>query len=610
MDKKTLSKLLKYVAKYRFSAVGSLIFSVLSVVCALYLPILNGRAIDCIIEKGIVDLPRIVTILWEAAIVIAAGSFFQWIMTLINNRLVFSVVKDIRQDALDVIQRIPLSYADSHSTGDIVSRIITDAEQIGDGLLLGFSQTFTGVMTILGTLIFMLRLNITVTAIVVVITPLSLFVASFIAKNTHKYFTAQSETRGKQTTLINEVISEEKTVQAFNMGGHYIDVFNEINDDLEKTSLKATFYSSLTNPCTRFVNSCIYAAVAAIGALNVISGGMTVGSLTIFLSYAGQYTKPFNEISSVLTELQNAAVCAGRLFELCETVKYTPEEIFTAEEICMASDGYKTLTDNITIKDTKTPRAQSDPVTLSGTPGNVGFDNVSFSYTPDRPLIKNLNLDITNGMHVAIVGPTGCGKTTLINLLERFYDVNEGEINLNGQGITEMPYHGLRKHFGMVLQETWIKTGTVRDNICIGKPDATDEEVEKAAKAVHAHSFIKRLPQGYDTMLGEGGAVLSAGEAQLLCICRVMIAIPSILILDEATSSIDTRTEHRIQRAFSKMTAGRTSFIIAHRLSTIKNSDLILVMKDGNIIEQGDHNSLMSFGGFYSELYNSQFAVQ
>ncbi len=610
MDKKTLSKLLKYVAKYRFSAVGSLIFSVLSVVCALYLPILNGRAIDCIIEKGSVDMPRIVTILWEAAIVIVFGSVFQWIMTLINNRLVFSVVKDIRQDALDVIQRLPLSYADSHSTGDIVSRIITDAEQIGDGLLLGFSQTFTGVMTILGTLIFMLRLNITVTAIVVVITPLSLFVASFIAKNTHKYFTAQSETRGKQTTLINEVISEEKTVQAFNMGGHYIGAFNEINDDLEKTSLKATFYSSLTNPCTRFVNSCIYAVVAAIGALNVISGGMTVGSLTIFLSYAGQYTKPFNEISSVLTELQNAAVCAGRLFELCETPKYTPEEIFTAEEISIASDGYKTLTDNIIIKDTKTPRAQSDPATLCSAPGNVEFDNVSFSYTPDKPLIRNLNLNITNGMHVAIVGPTGCGKTTLINLLERFYDVNEGEINLNGQGITEMPYHGLRKHFGMVLQETWIKTGTVRDNICIGKPDATDEEVEKAARAVHAHSFIKRLPHGYDTMLGEGGAVLSAGEAQLLCICRVMIAIPSILILDEATSSIDTRTEHRIQRAFSKMTAGRTSFIIAHRLSTIKNSDLILVMKDGNIIEQGDHNSLMSFGGFYSELYNSQFVLQ
>ena len=586
MNKKTASKLLKYILKYKLLTASSIIFSVASVISALYLPVLNGRAIDHIISAGKVDFDKIIPILLEAAVMVLIGSIAQWIMTLSNNKLSFSVVRDLRQDATSVIQTLPLSYIDSHSTGDTVSRIITDAEQVGDGLLLGFSQTFTGIITIFGTLFFMFRLNVWVALIVVLVTPLSLFVASFIARKTHRYFKEQSQIRGQQTGMISEVIGNEKIVQAFDMEDHYRDRFNEVNENLEKVSLKATFFSSLVNPCTRFVNSCVYAGVACFGALNVLSSGMTIGGLTIFLSYAGQYTKPFNEISSVLTEMQNAFVCAQRLFEMIEAERYGESEIFD-EEI----------------------NSEKASVAAENAIGNVSFDNVSFSYSKAKPLIQNLTLDITNGMHVAIVGPTGCGKTTLINLLMRFYDVDEGCIKVDKKDIRDLSFHKLRRKYGMVLQDTWIKTGTVRENICIGKKDATDAEVEAAARASHAYSFIKRLPNGFDTMLGEGGAVLSAGEAQLLCICRVMIAIPSILILDEATSSIDTRTEHRIQRAFTKMTAGRTSFIIAHRLSTIKNSDLILVMKDGNIIEHGSHDALMLSGGFYSELYNSQFST-
>ena len=583
MNRNTASKLLKYVMKYKLLTASSLLFSVVSVISALYLPILNGRAIDCIISAGSVDFAKILPILYRAGAMVFVGAAAQWIMTLSNNRLCFSVVRDLRRDATSVIQKLPLSYIDNHPTGDTVSRIITDAEQVGDGLLLGFSQTFTGIITILSTLIFMFRLNVLVALIVVLVTPLSLFVASFIARKTHRYFKEQSDIRGMQTGLIGEVIGNQKTVQAFDMEDHYRNEFEEKNTALENASLKATFYSSLVNPCTRFVNSCVYAGVACFGALNVISGGMTVGGLTIFLSYAGQYTKPFNEISSVLTEMQNAFVCARRLFEMIESEQYDESEIF----------GDKNA-------------VETTPDTLEE---NVSFEDVSFSYSKDKPLIENLTLDITNGMHVAIVGPTGCGKTTLINLLMRFYDVNSGRITIGQNYIRDLSFHELRKKYGMVLQDTWIKTGTVRDNICIGKPDATDEEIEAAARASHAYSFIKRLPSGFDTMLGEGGAVLSAGEAQLLCICRVMIAVPSILILDEATSSIDTRTEQRIQRAFGKLTKGRTSFIIAHRLSTIKNSDMILVMKDGHIIEHGGHDDLMAAGGFYHELYTSQFAA-
>ncbi len=573
----TLKKVLRYIRKYWFFLVCSILCAAATVTLTLYIPILTGDAIDCILGQGKVDFPAVFVILEKMAIAVALTAFTQWVMSVCNNRIAYHVVRDIRRDAFDKIQILPLKYLDAHPYGEIVSRIIADVDQFSDGLIMGFTQLFTGVITILGTLIFMFRENVGITLVVVCITPVSLFVANFIAKSTYKMFKLQSETRGEQTALIDEMIGNQKVVQAFSYEDKAMNRFDEINDRLQGYSLKAIFFSSITNPATRFVNSLVYTGVCIVGALSVIGGKITVGTLTCFLSYANQYTKPFNEISGVFTEFQNALACAARIFAL--------------------------------IEETPQPEEPADVKVLTDARGDVDLSNVAFSYVPDRKLIEDLNLHVKSGMRVAIVGPTGCGKTTIINLLMRFYDVDEGSISVDETDIRNLTRKSLRENYGMVLQETWLKSGTVRDNIVMGKPDATDEEVIAAAKAAHAHSFIKRLPKGYDTQLSEDGEGLSQGQKQLLCITRVMLCLPPMLILDEATSSIDTRTEIRIQKAFAKMMQGRTSFIIAHRLSTIVDADIILVMRDGHIIEQGNHRELLAKNGFYAELYNSQFAL-
>lgn len=521
--------------------------------------------------------PALFFILKKMAVVILLTAVTQWIMNICNNKIVYSIIQDIRKKAFRRLEELPLKYLDAHSHGDIVSRVVADVDQFADGLLIGFTQLFTGVITILGTLFFMLSVNVGITVVVVVITPVSLFVASFIAKKTFSMFKLQSETRGEQTALINEMIGNQKVVQAFNREDETLEKFDEINGRLEKCSLRAIFFSSLTNPCTRFVNSLVYTGVGLTGAFAVLRGGLSVGQLTCFLSYANQYTKPFNEISGVITELQNALACAARIFELIEEEPQEPDA--------------------------------KDAVILENAEGKINLDHVSFSYVPDKRLIEDLNLSVTPGQRIAIVGPTGCGKTTIINLLMRFYDVDQGSISVDGANIQDITRKSLRTSYGMVLQETWLKRGTIRDNITVGKPDATEEEIIAAAKASHAHSFIRRLPNGYDTVIGEDGGSLSGGQKQLLCITRVMLSLPPMLILDEATSSIDTRTEIKIQKAFATMMEGRTSFIVAHRLSTIQNADVILVMKDGHIIEQGNHEQLLAKGGFYAQLYNSQFAI-
>jgi ATP-binding cassette subfamily B protein len=573
----TLKKVFGYMKKYIPVLILSLLLAAISVGLTLYFPILTGRAIDLILEKGSVDFAGMFVILRKAAIVALLTGAAQWLMNTCNNRMTYGIVCDIRRDAFEKIEKLPLSYIDSHSHGDIVSRIIADVDTFADGLLMGFTQLFSGVATIVGTLIFMLTIDVKITLVVVLITPVSLFVASFIAERTYSMFRLQSKTRGEQTALIEEMIGNQKVVQAFNHEDEALETFDEINSRLQKCSLRAIFFSSLTNPCTRFVNSLVYAGVGITGALSAITGaGITVGQLSCFLTYANQYTKPFNEISGVITELQNALACAARIFELIEE----PEEIPDAE----------------------------DAVVLEEADGRVDIDNVYFSYVPEQKLIENFNLHVTSGQRVAIVGPTGCGKTTLINLLMRFYDADSGTIAVSGTDIRHMTRASLRRNYGMVLQETWLRRGTIRENIVMGKPDATEEEILAAAKASHAHSFIKRLPDGYDTMITEDGGNLSQGQKQLLCITRVMLCLPPMLILDEATSSIDTRTEIRIQKAFLTMMKGRTSFIVAHRLSTIRESDIILVMKDGKIIEQGNHESLLAQNGFYAQLYNSQFA--
>ena len=549
----------------------------MTVALSLYIPILIGNAIDLIVGKDNVDFDEILKVLLKAGVMVGAAAVLQWVMNTINNKVTFQVVRDVRNEAFNKIQKLPLSYIDSHSHGEIVSKVIADVDQFADGLLMGFTQLFTGVVTIFGTLSFMLSINIKITLLVVVLTPLSLFVAKFIAKSTYNYFKTQSEIRGEQTALIDEMIGNQKIVQAFSYEDESLECFDEINDRLTKASVKAVFFSSLTNPVTRFINSIIYAAVCLTGALAVINGMMTVGGLSCFLSYANQYTKPFNEISGVITELQNALACAARVFELIEQPAQIPDS--------------------------------ENAVVIDNVDGTVKLDSVSFSYSPQMKLIENFNLTVKPGQRIAIVGPTGCGKTTLINLLMRFYDVDSGKILIENNDIRDITRTSLRSSYGMVLQETWLKNGTIRENIVMGKPDATDEEVIAAAKATHAHSFIKRLPNGYDTVVSDGNSGLSQGQKQLLCITRVMLSIPPMLILDEATSSIDTRTETRIQRSFAKMMKGRTSFIVAHRLSTIREADVILVMKDGDIIEQGSHEELLKLSGFYSRLYNSQFAV-
>lgn len=573
----TLKKVLRYIGKYWFFLACSIICAAVTVTLTLYIPILTGDAIDYILEPGKVDFDRIFAILKQMGIVILLTALSQWVMSVCNNRIAYHVVRDIRRDAFEKIQILPLKYLDAHPYGEIVSRIIADVDQFSDGLIMGFTQLFTGVITIVGTLLFMFKENVGITLVVVCITPVSLFVANFIARRTYKMFKLQSETRGEQTALIDEMIGNQKVVQAFSYEDKAMERFDEINRKLEGYSLKAIFFSSITNPATRFVNSLVYTGVCIVGALSVIGGRITVGTLTCFLSYANQYTKPFNEISGVFTEFQNALACAARIFALIEETPQTPEP--------------------------------ADALVLTGAEGRVKLTDVAFSYVPERKLIENLNLDVSSGMRVAIVGPTGCGKTTIINLLMRFYDVDGGSISVDGTDIRNMTRKSLRENYGMVLQETWLKAGTVRENIIMGKPDATDEEMIAAAKAAHSHSFIKRLPQGYDTVLSEDGEGLSQGQKQLLCITRVMLCLPPMLILDEATSSIDTRTELRIQKAFAKMMEGRTSFIIAHRLSTIADADVILVMKDGHIIEQGNHRELLEKNGFYAELYNSQFAL-
>ncbi len=571
----TLSKVLRRISRYSFILALSLLLALISVVLTLYLPILFGNAIDLITDTG-VDLSGILPILSKAAIVIILTALAQWLMNYFNNKITFNVIRDIRKEAFEHIQSLPLSYLDRHPTGDIVSRVISDADTFAEGLLLGFSQFFTGIMTILGTIAFMIALDFKIALVVILITPLSLFVARFIASKTHKMFVEQSKTRGEQTAFIDEVINHQKIVTLYNRTDESIDKFNEINTRLEKCSLRAVFFSSLTNPSTRFVNNLVYAGVALTGALAVIGGGgLTVGNLSAFLSYANQYTKPFNEISGVITELQNSIACAARLFELIEE---------------------------------KPQVSDAGAVVLGKADGDVKLTNVSFSYDKNKRLIQDLNVDVVRGQRIAIVGPTGCGKTTLINLLMRFYDVDSGAVTVDGRDVREITRKSLRQNYGMVLQDTWLKSGTVRDNITVGKPDATDEEVIAAAKAAHAHSFIKRLPDGYNTVIGEDGGSLSQGQKQLLCITRIMLCLPPMLILDEATSSIDTRTEMRIQKAFEVLMQGRTSFIVAHRLSTIREADVILVMKDGNVIEKGNHEELLAKGGFYSELYNSQFA--
>ena len=575
-QKKTLVKVMKYIKKYRMLVVLSLIFAAVTVVTTLYLPILTGNAVDLMVKKGKVDFVGLKPIVRTMLIVLVITGVAQWIMNICNNYITYHVVQDIRKDAMDRIQIVPLKYLDGHAAGDIVSRVIADADQFADGLLMGFTQAFTGVMTIIGTLGFMLWINGWITLVVILVTPLSFFVAGFIAKKSYSMFRLQSKARGEQTALIDEMIGNQRVVQAYGHEKRSLEQFDEINGRLEKYSLKATFFSSITNPATRFVNNLVYAGVGIVGAFFAIHGMLSVGRLSSFLSYANQYTKPFNEISGVITELQNAIACAARVFELMEAEPQEPDS--------------------------------PDAIELTQVKGAVELKNVSFSYVPEQKLIRDFNLSVKPGQRVAIVGPTGCGKTTVINLLMRFYDVNKGVIAVDGTDIRNMTRASLRSNIGMVLQETWLKDGTIRDNIIMGKPDATEEEIIAAAKATHAHSFIKRLPQGYDTVVREDGDNPSQGQKQLLCITRVMLCQPPMLILDEATSSIDTRTEIRIQRAFEKLMKGRTSFIVAHRLSTIKNADIILVMKDGNIIEQGSHESLLAQNGFYANLYNSQFA--
>ncbi len=571
----TLRTVLRRLRPYRLHIALTLILAAAQVAATLYVPILVGRAIDYIVAPGQVDFAAIASLLVTVAVVTGIGALAQWLMALSNNAITYHMVADMRRDAFHTIQRLPLAYLDRHPVGEIVSRVIADVDQFADGLLMGFTQLFTGVITIAGTIGFMLGIHPGITLIVVLITPLSLFVAAFIARRTHTFFRAQSEARGDQTALIDEMIGGQRVVQAFGMEGRVLDRFDAINEKLRGASLKAIFFSSLTNPCTRFVNSMVYAAVGVVGGLVAIGGGLSVGGLSCFLSYANQYTKPFNEISGVVTELQNALTCAARVFELIDETREISDE---------------------------------DNAVLPTPAGAVKLDNVAFSYVPEKPLIEGLSLDVKPGQRIAIVGPTGCGKTTLINLLMRFYDVNSGSISVDGQDIRTLTRHSLREGYGMVLQETWLKAGTIRENIVMGRPDATDEEVKAAAKAAHAHSFIKRLPQGYDTVIGEDGGALSQGQKQLLCITRVMLCLPPMLILDEATSSIDTRTEQKIQSAFATLTAGHTSFIVAHRLSTIREADVILVMRDGHIIEQGDHATLLAKRGFYYTLYRSQFA--
>lgn len=574
-NKGTVRKVLKRIEKYKFYLIMSIIMAAITVASTLYVPIMVGDAIDYIIGPSNVNFTMITQTLIRIAVVVGITALSQWIMNICNNKITYHVTRDIRDEAIDKIQRLPLKYIDGHSYGEIVSRVIADVDQFADGLLMGFTQFFSGVLTIVGTLIFMLTINPGITLVVVLITPVSLFVASFIAKRTFSMFKLQSETRGEQTALIDEMIGGEKVVKAYGYEDEAIEKFDEINERLQKCSLKAIFFSSITNPSTRFVNSLVYAGVAVSGAIIAINGGITVGQLSCFLSYANQYTKPFNEISGVITELQNAFACAARMFELLEE----DEEIKEAE----------------------------NAIEIKEADGTVALNNVSFSYVPDRKLIEDFNLNVKKGQRIAIVGPTGCGKTTIINLLMRFYDVDKGSIDVSGVNIKDMTRHSLRAGYGMVLQETWLKAGTIRENIVMGKPDATDEEVIEAAKAAHSHSFIKRLPNGYDTVIGEDGGSLSQGQKQLLCITRVMLTRPPMLILDEATSSIDTRTEIKIQNAFAKLMEGRTSFIVAHRLSTIQNADVILVMKDGHIIEKGNHEELLAKGGFYKNLYESQF---
>ena len=572
--KATLRRVLEEIRPYRFFVGCSLIVAAVSVAAQLYIPILCGSAIDLMLGKGRVDFAGVMQIIVQIVAVAILAAFAQWLLSVCNNRITFSVSRDLRNAALRKIQTLPLSYLDSHPSGDIVSRMIADVDTFADGLLMGFTQLFSGLLTIFGTLLFMLWENVPITLVVVCITPLSLVVASFLAKRSYKYFQGQSTVRGEQTALVNEMIEGQKVVQAFGHEAESLASFDEVNTRLQDVSLKAIFFSSMTNPATRFVNNIVYAGVGLVGALYAVAGGITIGQLSIFLNYANQYTKPFNEISGVVTELQNALACASRVFELLDADDQVPE-----------AEHARVL--------------QPD--------GHVELKDVSFRYLPDRPLIEGLNLDVKPGQRIAIVGPTGCGKTTLINLLMRFYDVNDGSITVSGDDIRNVTRASLRGSYGMVLQDTWLRAGTVRENIAYGKPDATDEEIVAAAKAAHADSFIRRLPDGYDTVIAEDGGNISQGQKQLLCIARVMLCLPPMLILDEATSSIDTRTEVRIQAAFARMMQGRTSFIVAHRLSTIREADVILVMKDGHIVEQGNHDELLAQGGFYAKLYNSQF---
>ena len=572
--KATLNRVLHKIRPYSAFVVCSLLVAAVSVAAQLYIPILCGDAIDKMLGKGNVDLAGVLHIAVSILVVAAVAALAQWLLSVCNNRITFSVSRDLRNEALRKIQTLPLSYLDSHPSGDIVSRMVADVDTFADGLLMGFTQLFSGILTIFGTLLFMLRENVPITLVVVCITPLSLVVAGFLAKRSYGYFQSQSTVRGKQTALVNEMIEGQKVVQAFGHEAESLAAFDEVNGQLQDVSLKAIFFSSLTNPATRFVNNIVYAGVGLVGALYAVRGGITIGQLSVFLSYANQYTKPFNEISGVVTELQNALACAARVFELLDAEDQVPE----AENAAAL---------------------QPD--------GHVQLQDVSFRYLPDRPLIEGLSLDVQPGQRIAIVGPTGCGKTTLINLLMRFYDVNSGSIKVSGTDIRDVTRASLRGSYGMVLQDTWLRAGTVRENIAYGKPDATMDEVIAAAKAAHAHSFIRRLPDGYDTVIAEDGGNISQGQKQLLCIARVMLCLPPMLILDEATSSIDTRTEVRIQKAFARMMQGRTSFIVAHRLSTIREADVILVMKDGHIVEQGSHDQLLAQGGFYAKLYNSQF---
>ena len=572
--KATLNRVLHKIRPYSAFVVCSLLVAAVSVAAQLYIPILCGDAIDKMLGKGNVDLAGVLRIAVSILVVAAVAALAQWLLSVCNNRITFSVSRDLRNEALRKIQTLPLSYLDSHPSGDIVSRMVADVDTFADGLLMGFTQLFSGILTILGTLLFMLRENVPITLVVVCITPLSLVVAGFLAKRSYGYFQSQSTVRGKQTALVNEMIEGQKVVQAFGHEAESLAAFDEVNGQLQDVSLKAIFFSSLTNPATRFVNNIVYAGVGLVGALYAVRGGITIGQLSVFLSYANQYTKPFNEISGVVTELQNALACAARVFELLDAEDQVPE----AENAAVL---------------------QPD--------GHVQLQDVSFRYLPDRPLIEGLSLDVQPGQRIAIVGPTGCGKTTLINLLMRFYDVNSGSIKVSGTDIRDVTRASLRGSYGMVLQDTWLRAGTVRENIAYGKPDATMDEVIAAAKAAHAHSFIRRLPDGYDTVIAEDGGNISQGQKQLLCIARVMLCLPPMMILDEATSSIDTRTEVRIQKAFARMMQGRTSFIVAHRLSTIREADVILVMKDGHIVEQGNHDQLLAQGGFYAKLYNSQF---